>query len=228
MGKSFEQIGIDHSLPFIAVIMEKGDAGIHPEFRLPEGFSFSFFQPGDEERWAQLQLSVEHVDTLQQAEDIFRQEFLLDCAAGDSSVFTDVTQAPGYEKLRRRMLFVTAPDGQLAGTGALWTGDTFGSPRQRLHWIAVAPEYQGLGLAKAIVSRLLDLCAELGHSYVYLTTQTWSYRAAGIYARFGFSPYMGEKPVNWPFVCARPLPDFDAENHKAWELIGQKLAAYRK
>ena len=104
MGKSFEQIGIDHSLPFIAVIMEKGDAGIHPEFRLPEGFSFSFFQPGDEERWAQLQLSVEHVDTLQQAEDIFRQEFLLDCAAGG----TPFASAFGGAKIRRRLSRILA------------------------------------------------------------------------------------------------------------------------
>ena len=82
--------------------------------------------------------------------------------------------------------------------------------------------------AKRAITLAQEAATELGHSYVYLTTQTWSYRAAGIYARFGFSPYMGEKPVNWPFVCALPLPNFDAENHKAWELIGQKLAAYRK
>lgn len=227
MEKTFEQIGLDHSLPFIAVVMEKRDAHEHPRYALPDGFSFSMFQAGDEERWAQLQLSVEHVSTLQEARDIFKREFLwngvpcTDCVA-------DVTQSPGYEKLRRRMLFVQDANGQLAATGALWTGDTFGDLRQRLHWIAVAPAYQGCGLSKAIVSRLLDLCTDLRHRYVYLTTQTWSYKAIGVYTRFGFTPYMGTRPAHWPFKSAIPLPDYQAENQMAWAIIDQKLSAYKK
>lgn len=228
MGKSFEQIGLDHSLPFIAVVMEKHNADDHPQYTLPDGFFFSPFRPGDEERWAQLQLSVEHVHTLQEARDIFEQEFLMDGIRRTGRVYSDVTQYPGYDKLRRRMLLVMDSKGQLAGTGALWTGDTFGDLRQRLHWIAVAPAYQGLGLAKAIVSELLNICTALRHSYVYLTTQTWSYRAVGVYTRFGFTPYMGKRPVHWPFTSDVHLQDFYAENQLAWEMIGQKLAAYRK
>lgn len=37
-------------------------------------------------------------------------------------------------------------------------------------------------------------------SCIYLTSQTWSYKAIGIYGKFGFAPYMGEKPKNWRSV----------------------------
>lgn len=228
MEKTFEQIGLDRTLPFIAVVMETDNAAAHPPCALPAGFSFAWFTPGREEDWVALQLSVEHVDTADEGRDIFRREFLLDCAGPDDlRTFSRPEQYPGYEKLCRRMLFVLDPDGRPAGTGALWTGATFGRVRQRLHWIAVSPAYQGRGLSKAIVARLLELCTELGEQDAYLTTQTWSYKAAGVYKKMGFHPYIGEKPAEWPFACALNLPDFAAENAAAWAIINEKLDAFQ-
>ncbi len=56
-----------------------------------------------------------------------------------------------------------------------------------MHWVAVSPEYQGFGLGKAIVcegmKRFLQIESDRN---VYLHTQTWSYKAIGIYKKFGF------------------------------------------
>ena len=70
------------------------------------------------------------------------------------------------------------------------------------------------------MTRLLERYAELGwQDDIYLTSQTWSYKAINIYAKFGFRPYLGEKPANW--VCG----DFAAENARAWCLIREKIQA---
>lgn len=58
--------------------------------------------------------------------------------------------------------------------------------------------------------------------FLYLVTQTWSYKAIRLYEKFGFLPYKGPKPVNWK------SDDFDAENLRAWNIIEEKIAEYRK
>ena len=49
------------------------------------------------------------------------------------------------------------------------------------------PEYQGLGLGKAIVFEGMRRLIEIeGDRDVYLHTQTWSYKAINIYREAGF------------------------------------------
>ena len=62
-----------------------------------------------------------------------------------------------------------------------------------MSYVAVKPDYQGLGLSKALLSRLLELSAEIeGDRKVYLHTQTWSHRAVKLYEKFGF--YITKEP----------------------------------
>ncbi len=123
---------------------------------------------------------------------------------------------PAYEKMRRRVLFLTAPDGTLAATGALWDGDTFGEMRPLLHWIAADPQHQGKGLGKALLSGLFDLYDREGLTGgIYLITQTWSPRAVRLYMRFGFAVYPGPRPKNWAFEekLQDPAAGFDFEKN---------------
>ena len=102
----------------------------------------------------------------------------------------------------------------------------------RIHWVAVAPKYQGLGILKAMVTRLLDIYNELGYEgYIHLTSQTWSYKALNVYIKFGFKPYYGEKPANW---IARNLTsgnfepwDYKEKNEEAWNMIFKKINEYQ-
>lgn len=75
-GKTFEQIGLDRSLPHIGVIMEKNDTKDYPKADLPLGYHFSKYKPGFEKQWANLQYEVEETDTLEEAELVFKSEFL--------------------------------------------------------------------------------------------------------------------------------------------------------
>ena len=75
-----------------------------------------------------------------------------------------------------------------------------------------------------MITKLLDFFNELGYKdFIYLTTQTWSYKAINMYLGFGFKPYFGPKPQNW--VCEDS--EFERENIMAWNIIFNKINNYR-
>lgn len=203
---------LDKSLPYAGVIMTKRDAGVYPAYSLPQGYTLGFYTPGAERDWAEIMASVGEADSVGAGIELFSQTF------------------GGWPELfGRRNLFAVAPDGTAAATASLWLGETFGVPLPRVHWVACKPEYQGKGLAKALLSALLSLHRELAlGDFIYLTTQTWSYKAIGIYRKFGFEPYMGAKPANWGDAQYDGLVgfagSFDEVNTAAWRLINAKLA----
>ena len=211
--------GIDHSLPYTAVVMVRENGDNARSYPLPAGYHYAVFTPEDEEKWVRLQAEVTHVESLRQGRELFRQEFL---QAGED---VPCWECPGYRDVVERTVLVKDEEDRLVGAATLWMGDTFGAVWQRVHWVAVAPDHQGKGLAKCMLSRMLELYRELDcRSPIYLTTQTRTYRAARVYAQMGFAPYMGGKPVNWPFRSDLPQNTFEEENQAAWDLIRQKLA----
>lgn len=239
MAMSFEETGMDRSLPHIGVIMEKYDTHDYPTFSLPCGFRFSSYQPGFENQWAELQAAVGNADSYEEAHEAFFVEFLqgdgFNWISGNphTSENPSISEYPCFEEMRRRVIFVVDQKGKVVGTGALWKGSIFGPEQQRLHWVAVKPCYQGLGISKAIISKILDLYNGLGYEgYLYLTSQTWSYKALNIYSKFGFHPYLGEKPTNWVSVNLMSLDrepwDYEKKNQEAWKLIHFKITEYEK
>jgi GNAT superfamily N-acetyltransferase len=237
--KTHSRNGLDRSLPHIGVIMEKYDTACYPKVVLPESYIFSEYKRGFKNQWSNLQLSVEQVDTLEEAETAFQIEFLdgksMDWANKtiEHSESNKIEYSLFFSQMCDRMVFVLDDKGELVGTGSVWCGKTFGKELQRLHWIAVSPEHQGKGIAKAIVSKLLTIYNELGYSgYIYLTSQTWSYKALYIYMQFGFKPYFGEKPQNWLAVnltSGKFEPwDYKAKNIEAWNIINEKITVYQR
>jgi ribosomal protein S18 acetylase RimI-like enzyme len=62
-----------------------------------------------------------------------------------------------------------------------------------MHWVAVKPSYQGLGLGKAIIAKGVRLMVELeGDCVMYIPTQTWSHKAIKLYRWAGFELEMDE------------------------------------
>ena len=166
------------------------------------------YEPGMEKDWAALQASVEHMDTAEQALARFNEEL-----------------APDQETLKNRAFFIYNPEGRLAGSAILWYGSHFGRTLARVHWVAVAPEEQGKGLCKALMTLLMDLYRKNNLTGgLYLTSQTWSYKALNIYRQFGFKPYTGPQLPGW-----KPTTDdYEQETREAWNLIEQKHKAYRQ
>ena len=112
---------------------------------------------------------------------------------------------------------------ELVGTSSLWRGDHFGEPRLRVHWVGVSPDHQRRGLARSLVLesiRLYDELVPTGEPPLYLTTQTESWVACGMYLKLGFVPYEGPMPPNF---AADPAT-FGEKNREAWELIRRKLS----
>lgn len=194
---------LDKSIPYYGVLMVKSNPAEYPDYTLPDGYTLCPYRQGMEEDWAALQLMTEQFDSPEDARGYFAQEFL---------AFPD--ELPG------KCLFVKDRAGSVIATASIWRGEHFGQTLQRIHWVAVHPGHQGKGLAKALITQTLNRFNELGYTdFVYLTTQTWSYKAIGLYLQFGFEPYLGSRPIHWRCTDEQ----FDREKETAWELIRSKI-----
>lgn len=200
---------LDKSLPFIPLMMTKNDTKNYPHFNLPEGYTFRFYQAGDEHLWAAIECAVGQFDSEEPALRMFRGEFL---------------NNPRL-KPEERMLFVLDPEKNPIATAALWDGELVGEIKPRFHWVAVTDACTGKGIAKAMLTRLLDLYNELGYEgFLYLHTSTHSYQAIGIYKKFGFVPYKGDRsPFHWISD-----EEYLAKNDAGWAMVEEKHALYKK
>ncbi len=183
----------------IKVLMEKNNPSEYPKFDLPEGFSLVKYKDGYEKDWAKIQTDLEQFESIDEALKCFKDTFL------------DVT-----DDVYKKCFFIQNKDGKNIATASIWNGNHFGKTLQRIHWVAVSKEYQGLGLAKSLVSAALDVFNELGFKdYIYLTSQVSSYKALNIYSKFGFVPYTDKMPINW----GMDEKEFEKETKYAWKQI---------
>ena len=195
---------IDKSAQNYSLFMIKTDPENYPKCSLPEGFTFAFYKSGDEKEWARLEYELGQFDTVEDGIACFKREF-----------FTGQTLRP-----EDRMLFVISPEGEYAATLTLWNGNHFGDERQRAHWLAVSDKFAGLGIAKALLSRVLELFGELGYKdFIYLATGSWYYPAISIYRKYGFKEYTDAKSL-LPNVSDE---DFAENTKKCIEYVNKKL-----
>ena len=198
----------DKSVPFTGVIMTCDHPNTYPRCPLPNGYVLRPYEAGMEQEWAELQVDVGQMPSIEAALTYFERDF-----------------APDLNTLRSRGAFVYSPNGKLAASGILWYGSHLGRERARIRKVAVASEEQGKGLCKALMTVLMDMYHEQNlNGGIYLTSQTQSYKAINIYHNFGFKPYIGPQPSGWRTTT----DDFEQETCKAWNLIEQKLRTYRE
>jgi len=163
---------LDKTVPYAKIKMVRKAGTPIPDFPLPEGYKYTFFQDGDEEAWARIETSVDEFDSEFGALLFFKEEFI-----------------PYKDELYRRCLFIETDDGKKVATSTAWWSFVDGERRAWLHWVSVDPHYQGLGLGKAMVSKVTKLLEELeGDVDFFLSTQTWSYKAIDIYKKCGYIP----------------------------------------
>ena len=163
---------LDKTIPHAKIRMVRLAGTPIPDFPLPEGYKFVFFTDGAEKDWARIETSVDEFDSEFEALMRFKEEFI-----------------PFKDELYRRCLFIETEDGKKVATSTAWWSFIEDERRAWLHWVAVDSEYLGLGLGKAIVSRVTHLLNEIeGDVNFYLNTQTWSYKAIDIYKKCGYIP----------------------------------------
>lgn len=159
---------LDKSVPYLSFTMIRPSTSpTLPEISLPEGYRFTFYQPGDELDWCRIETSVLEFDSLNDAADYFETSF-----------------TPYPKELEQRMVFIENPAGiKVATFTAWWTAEKL----PRLHWLGVIPEEQGKGLATALAIKITQLLHEYYPDQdLYLTTQTWSHSAVRLYQNLNF------------------------------------------
>jgi len=161
-----------------------------PEFTLPEGLSIRWYQPGDGATWLRIHQAADRYNEI--TPDLFPRQFGTD-----------------ERLLCERQCYLLDSHGNAIGTGTAWFNDNFeGAKFGRVHWMAIAPDYQGRGLAKPLLTVICRRLRELGHDRAYLSTSTVRIPAINLYLRFGFTPLVGT-----------------AEEAAAWRELGEIIRA---
>jgi len=157
----------------IGVFMIRDNLEDLPHHELPPGYRFRLFRKGDERLWAEIEYSADEFESADAALARFNKDF-----------------GPCVDEMERRCFFVETDGGQAVGTGMAWCGrDFLGGEYGRVHWISVRPEFQGRGLGKALISRVMDRLAE-SHDKACLKTHTNNIAAIKLYLDFGFRPLL--------------------------------------
>lgn len=140
------------------------------ENTLPEGYFFQLYEEGLEEAWAKTETEVLEFETKEKALLYFKKDLI-----------------PYKEQLKKRMVFVMNKDNVAVANACAWYINYKGRHQAHVHYVAVRPQYQGLGLGKAVFRKVLSLFSiyEPGED-IYLHTQTWSHVAIRMYLKLGF------------------------------------------
>ena len=173
----------------LSVTMIRKNLNALPRFPLPPGFSHRLFRRGDESLWAKIETAVSEFKNERAALAHFDREF-----------------RPFMDNMEKRCFLIEKDGKGVIGTATAWYNSSFREEDHgRLHWLAVHPDYQGRGLAKPLVSLVMEKIKQY-HRRAYLTSQTTSYVAIRVYLDFGFEPLIEGK-----------------ESLEAWRLLEEKL-----
>ena len=128
----------DMRLKYYELILERSSLDDLPCYPLPEGYRYVYYREGDKKDWIAIETSAREFILPEEGESAWKRYYA------------------GKEKeLEERMFFVETSDGEKAATATAFYDpqDLFGAGW--LHWVAVKREYQGKGIAKALISHTL-------------------------------------------------------------------------
>jgi len=163
------------------ILMVRHSLDSSPVLPIPEDFTLRWYEPGYEEHWLSIHLAAEKEIPI--TPELFTRRFGSDPAA-----------------LAARQCYLFSSDGTPVGTVTGWLDPEFeGAPHSRVHFLAVAPAWQGKGLAKVLMSSILQRLKQLGPPRAYLATSSTRIRAIRLYLQFGFVPLAktGETQALW-------------------------------
>ena len=201
----------DHRIKHYELLLEQ-DLDNVPQLPLPEGYRFVFYQYGDRDSWIDIEKSAKEFSTYEQGLEAWNRYY-----------------GGREDSLLNRMVFVENGEGEKVATATAYydiTGrDKSGSGW--LHWVAVRREKQGKGLAKPLITHVLDIMRNLNYTHAKIPTQTTTWLACKVYLDLGFLP-LPQNAVNsldgWRIMKAltghRALESFDAASME--EILAQR------
>jgi GNAT superfamily N-acetyltransferase len=172
----------------ISVDMIRHNLDQIPQFVLPAPYTLRWYQPGDEVQWTDIHVEAERYNDI--TPELFANQFGTD---------------PNL--LAERQAYLVADRGRVIGTASAWFGSKqWRKEDGRIHWVAIRPSHQGLGLAKPLLTTVCNRLHELGHRRAYLDTSTVRLPAINLYLKFGFVPLIQS-----------------AEDRRAWQLVRWRI-----
>lgn len=162
----------DERIRYYELMLER-DLKDFLHFPLPDGYRYTFFQPGDRDHWIDIEKSAKEFTSYEQGLESWNRYY-----GGKENELTE------------RMVFIEDEDGRKVATATAFydirgidqSGDAW------LHWVAVRREYQGRGLSRPLICRVLEQMCSLGYTHAKIPTQTTTWLACKIYLDFGFRP----------------------------------------
>ena len=151
------------------------DLRIIPSPPLPDGYSFRFYQQGDEKNWLQIEASAREFLCPEEGREAWQRYY-----------------GGKEEELQTSMLFVMDEMGDAVATATAFY-DQKDEKAGWLHWMAVKREHQGKGISRPLVYRVLRLLKEKCYPYACVPTQTTTWLAVKVYLDCGFTPYQGSE-----------------------------------
>lgn len=171
--------------PHTEVFMVHRNIAQAPRYEMPAGYAMRFYREGDVTTWVRVQLAAEKL-FVPSAEDFTKS------MPGDTT------------HLATRVMFLVDPAGEDIGTITAWDdSDLDGTPMGHIHWVAIVPAAQGLGLGKPMMSAALDAMRRRGDTAAWLETNTARVPALNLYLQFGFVPHVrnDEERDGWKAVA---------------------------
>ena len=163
----------DSRIKYIDLVLERENLNGLPQFALPDGYRFVFYQDGDRDSWIQIEVSAKELRDFQQGVKVWNDYY------------------GGHEDiLPQRMVFIENAHGEKVATATAYF-DNWGHDSPEigyLHWVAVRRDAQGNGLARPLIAYTLNRLRELGYTHTKIHTQTTTWVACRLYLDFGFRP----------------------------------------
>lgn len=163
---------LDKSIEFHSIIMKhpNNTAPVLPD--IPRGFSVRFYEKGDEQGWADIQVAVKEFPDREEALKCYDYYWQY------------------MDELKKRQLFIFDDStGKAVATANAWFTEVERQKAGVVFGLSCLPVYQNKGLGKIAAIYMMDCFYRLmPNCPVWLDTQTWSYKAIGVYMDVGFIP----------------------------------------
>lgn len=175
----------DSRIKYIELLMKYDDLSNYKKYKLPEGFHYEFYKPGDEEDWVNIHIESGEFTSVEMGLKHFHDFY-------DSFI----------EELPRRCVFIVDDvTGEKVGTATIsLLKDPENGYNGAVDWVAIKKRYQGRHLAKPLISKFMEIANDMGHSKLILHTQTNTWLAGKLYLDYGFEILNKEEKLGWSIL----------------------------
>ena len=175
---------IDNKINYYELLMSYDDTSKYIDYELPDGYSYKFYEFGDEIDWVNIHIYSGEFTSIKEGLKNFHNFY-------DHFI----------SELHKRCIFIVDDkNNEKIGTAtiSLLKKEENGCTAT-VDWLAIKKDYQGKKLARPLISKVISLAHELGHDKLMLHTQTTTSLAVKLYLEAGFKP-VNIDSIGWKII----------------------------